>query len=81
MYLRKCIENHAIFQKYKRQKHCMFKVIFPKVPSQNKENKVSYLGISDEFELKFPELSRAELKSRTELGHSNFRAETELDFF
>ena len=45
MYLRKCIENHAIFQKYKRQKHCMFKVIFPKVPSQNKENKVSYLGI------------------------------------
>ena len=23
----------------------MFKVIFPKVPSQNKENKVSYLGI------------------------------------
>ena len=44
MYLRKCIENHAIFQKYKRQKHCMFKVIFPKVPSQNKENKVSYLG-------------------------------------
>ena len=62
MYLLKCIENHAIFQKYKRQKHCMFKVIFPKVPSQNKENKVSYLGISDEFELKFPELSRPELK-------------------
>ena len=57
MYLLKCIENHAIFQKYKRQKHCMFKVIFPKVPSQNKENKVSYLGISDGFELKFLELS------------------------
>ena len=35
---------------------------------------------SDEFELKFPELSRAErLSSRA--GHFNFRAETELDFF
>ena len=34
---------------------------------------------TDEFELKFPELSHAKLKrSRAKLGHSNFRAETEL---
>ena len=39
-YLRKCTENHAIFHKYKCQKHCMIKVIFAKVPSQNKETKV-----------------------------------------
>ena len=39
---------------------------------------------SDEFELKFPKLSRAERvpsqvkPSQAELGHSNFQAETEL---
>ena len=34
---------------------------------------------SDEFELKFSELSQAKLKGfRAELGHFNFRAETEL---
>ena len=34
---------------------------------------------SDEFELKFPELIRAKLERfRAELGHFNFRAETEL---
>ena len=33
------------------------------------------VNISDEFELRFPELSRAEL------GHFNFRAETELSIF
>ena len=39
---------------------------------------------SDEFELKFPELSRAELRTfriPTQAGHFNFRVETELDFF
>ena len=40
---------------------------------------------SDEFELKFPELSRAKLKSfwaeLSRAGHFNFRAETELDLF
>jgi hypothetical protein len=38
--------------------------------------------VSDEFELKFPELNRAELKrlkaELAELGHFNFRAKTEL---
>ena len=33
------------------------------------------VNISDEFELRFPELSRAEL------GYFNFRAETELKLF
>ena len=34
---------------------------------------------SDKFELKFPELIQAELgRLRAELGHINFRAETEL---
>ena len=33
------------------------------------------VAISDVFELKFPELSQAEL------GHLNFRAETELIFY
>ena len=34
---------------------------------------------SDEFELKLPELSRAEkVPSRAKLGHFNFRAETKL---
>ena len=40
---------------------------------------------SDEFELKFPELSRAELKhfqaESSRAGQFNFRAETKLDFF
>ena len=43
------------------------------------------LNISDEFELKFPKLSQAELKSfraeSRQAGHFNFRAEIELDFF
>ena len=45
-----------------------------------------FLGIfdlptSDEFELKFPELSRAELKRYWAESSFNFWAETELDFF
>ena len=37
------------------------------------------VSISDEFELKFPELSRAgKVASRAELGQLNFRAETKL---
>ena len=37
---------------------------------------------SDEFELEFSELSRAELEScRAELENFNFRAETELSTF
>ena len=37
------------------------------------------LSGSDEFELEFPKLNQAELKGfRAELGHFNFRAETEL---
>ena len=45
----------------------------------------AYLFGSDEFELKFPELSRSELKRfQAELsraGHFNFQAEVVLDFF
>ena len=42
------------------------------------------VNASDEFELKFPKLSQAELKkfpSRAELEHFNFRAETELTMY
>ena len=40
---------------------------------------VEWVIISDEFELKFLGSSRAErVLSRAELGHFNFRAETEL---
>ena len=46
---------------------------------------LKYLNTSDEFELKFPKLSQAELKSflaeSSPAGHLNFWAETELDFF
>ena len=38
--------------------------------------------ISDEFELEFSSLNRAmKNPSRAKLGHFNFQAETELDFF
>ena len=44
-----------------------------------------FLSDSDKFELKFPELSQAKLKSYQaklcQAEHFNFRAETELDFF
>ena len=54
-------------------------------PGEVKLLVIYYVTGSDEFELRFPELSRAELKSfRAELsqvGHFNFRAETKLDFF
>ena len=43
-----------------------------------------WIKCSDEFELKFPELSQAELKSfqaeSRQAGHFNFQAETELNF-
>ena len=42
-------------------------------------------GGSDEFELKFPDLSQSELNSfqaeSSQAGHSNFSDETEPDFF
>ena len=46
---------------------------------------LKYLCTTHEFELKFPKLSQAELKSfrakSSQAGHFNFRAETELEFF
>jgi hypothetical protein len=51
-----------------------------RVINQSKCSSVLLLS-SDEFELKFPALSRAgKVASQAELGHLNFRAETELTF-
>ena len=48
----------------------------------NNQQYPSSLSISDEPELEFSGSSRAKkVPSRAELGHLNFRAETELKFF